>query len=269
MRHLGQHFLKNKSILKNIVRSLGAKENDVVIEIGPGHGELTREVLKAVQGIELYAIERDEKLAELLQNGLLQSEFFHNEAPDAAVKIIPGDALKILPELVGNLSPKQQYKIVGNIPYYITGKLLRIVGELAYKPERAVFMIQREVAERICAVPLHMNKLAAIVQFWAAPEIVGLVSKNSFSPPPEVESAVIVLKTRQDMPGAFAAYEAAVQKIFAQPRKTILNNVIAGENIKEPKQSVKEKLEGIGVSPESRPQDLSIIDIQAVARLFF
>ena len=93
-------------------------------------------------------------------------------------------------------------KIVGNIPYYITGKLLRIISELEHKPERTVLLIQKEVALRICATPPDMNRLAASVQFWADAEIIAHVPRNDFSPAPEVDSAVVVLNAKIITPRA-------------------------------------------------------------------
>ena len=167
MRKLGQHFLKNKSALRLIAESLDVMPNDTVIEIGPGHGELT-EFLVATPAKKIIAIEKDEDLYHALEKQ------FHT---DDRVTIIQGDALKTLPSLVKDLPSAGAYKIAGNIPYYITGHLFRIIGELEHRPEKCSFTIQEEVAERICAMPPRMNRLAASIQFWASAKIVKILPR--------------------------------------------------------------------------------------------
>ncbi len=196
------------------------------------------------------------------------------------LSIIEGDALKLLPEIVAQLPREARYKIVGNIPYYITGKLLRVVSELEYAPERVIVLIQEEVAERICAAPPAMNRLAASVQFWADATIIARVPRNDFSPPPKVDSAVIVLKNNFLAKNAVrdrkikasvqhaiepTRYYKTVRAIFAQPRKTLLNNlsVIAGKGVT--KEHIITHLQKIGIDPAARPQDLSIEQIIAIA----
>ena len=169
------------------------------------------------------------------------------------------------------LSAKTPWKLAGNIPYYITGKLLRLMSDLEHKPERAVLMVQEEVAERICAEPPKMNRLAASVQFWADAKIVARVPKADFSPVPEVDSAVILLTTRA-RPQVLQAkkYYSAVRSIFAQPRKTILNNVKAGtakQNLS--KQEIEAMLDKIGIDPSARPQDLTVEGITSIAEVLF
>ena len=157
MQKLGQHFLKNKSVLRSIAESLELAPNDIVIEIGPGHGELT-EFLMASHAEKIIAIEKDADLYDSLIK----------KFQDARMIALRDDALTALPTVIQNSKPKiLNYKIVGNIPYYITGHLLRTIGDLEIKPTRSVFTIQKEVAERVCAIPPHMNRLAASVQFWA------------------------------------------------------------------------------------------------------
>jgi len=156
---------------------------------------------------------------------------------------------------------------------------LRVISELEHKPERVVLLIQKEVALRICAAPPDMNRLAASVQFWADAEIVAHVPRKDFSPPPDVDSAVIVLNTRiftRKYAAESAAYRStthnldpalyyrAVRAIFAQPRKTLLNNLsaAAGKTIK--KNDISAQIEKIGLDPDARPQDLSIDQIASI-----
>lgn len=257
-QYLGQHFLKNKEKLWEIVETLNLKNGEVVIEIGPGKGALTIPLAEKCQKLncKIIAIEKDPVLAKKLKS--LKADKFKNN-----IKIIEGDILKILPKLTMDYGLQaMNYKIVGNIPYYITGYLFRILGELESRPESIVLLIQKEVAERVCAKKGEMNLLAASVQIWAEPKIISYVSKNDFSPPPKVESVIIKLwpQTYADLTRANADnYYRFIKILFKQPRKTIFNNL---RLIINDLQFLKEKLEEVGVKPSARPQDLSIDQIK-------
>jgi 16S rRNA (adenine1518-N6/adenine1519-N6)-dimethyltransferase len=254
---LGQHFLKNISALRLIAKTLDPQDGETVIEIGPGHGELTEQLLAANGQTHIIAIEKDSKLF-----ALLKEKFNGNDR----INIIGGDALKILPELIPDPNLKiLNYKITGNIPYYITGHLLRVVSELKNRPECCVFTIQKEVAERICAEPPKMNRLAASVQYWAKPSIIKILPASDFNPKPKVASAIISLETKKII-GDAEDYYHAVRVLFAQPRKTIINNLAAGTDQK--KEVISEKLLAIGMAPTSRPQDLSIENIVSITKRF-
>jgi 16S rRNA (adenine1518-N6/adenine1519-N6)-dimethyltransferase len=279
MQKLGQHFLKNAKILDAIVAALRMEAGDRVIEIGPGHGELTLPLVRATEkfgaraGATIISIEKDHALISSL------AALGEKEAP-GRITIIEGDALKLLPDIVRGVTSTLNsgvagtvaatYKIVGNIPYYITGQLLRVISELDHKPDRTVLMIQKEVAERICSAPRAMNRLAASVQFWADATLVAVVPKKDFSPPPEVDSAIIVLDTKKSTGGAKnkssiepGQYYKTVRGIFSQPRKTLLNNLVAmggGE-----KEKIAGRLAALGIDPAARPQDLAIEQIIAIA----
>ncbi|MGB7957695.1 MAG: 16S rRNA (adenine(1518)-N(6)/adenine(1519)-N(6))-dimethyltransferase RsmA [Minisyncoccia bacterium] len=256
MQKLGQHFLKNKSVLRSIAESLELAPNDIVIEIGPGHGELT-EFLMASHAEKIIAIEKDADLYDSLIK----------KFQDARMIALRDDALTALPTVIQNSKPKiLNYKIVGNIPYYITGHLLRTIGDLEIKPTRSVFTIQKEVAERVCAIPPHMNRLAASVQFWATPRIVQVIPASDFSPKPKVASAIIILEAKQQIADS-QNYYSAVHALFAQPRKTIINNLRSGTE--EKGDSIGKKLSAIGISPDQRPQNLSVSDIIAISKTFF
>ena len=278
MAKLGQHFLKNKSKIKKIVEALELKNGDTVIEIGPGHGELTEEIIKRLEDLKIkrfkiIAIEKDNQLAENLR-----LKFKNNKN----IEIIKGDALKLLPQLTYDLRlATNNYKIVGNIPYYITGYLLRILGELknpvvgqarygAGKPSLIILTIQKEVAERICLPrrsingdgrsKTKMNLLAASVQFWAETKIISYVSKKYFRPQPKVDSAIIKLITNNQQSTIEEAinYYWFIKILFKQPRKTIFNNL---RPIMNDTQLTKENLKSIGFDIQSRPQDLSLEQI--------
>ncbi len=253
-QNLGQHFLRNAAVLKKIAELLSLQPGETVIEIGPGHGELTAELLAF--DLRLIAVERDPELAEYARR-----EF------GGKIKVMEGDILKVLPRLASELKA-ESYKLVGNIPYYLTGYLLRTISELQHKPALTVLTIQKEVAERLAARPPEMNRLAAAVQFWAEPRIAGLISRRDFTPPPEVDSATVVLKTRepQAAPSAAAAYYAALRVLFRQPRKTIANNLSAGTVLARPE--IELSLRESGLRPNLRPQDLSVENIRKLAGKF-
>ncbi len=266
MRRLGQHFLKNRAVLQEIAGVVGVTPGDVVIEIGAGHGELTNELFalscKLVAGsarepVKIIAIEKDPALA-----AVLRKKF----SPEKLVEILEGDALRVLPELTKSRTLKlKSCSIVGNIPYYLTGKLLRIVGELPEKPRRCVFMLQQEVAERIAAEPPRMNRLAASVQFWAGPAVVAAVPKENFHPQPNVGSAIIALETRDERQKAGSDdYYRTVRILFGQPRKTILNNLRAA---RDDRQKLEKDLRTLGIAPADRPQDLTIEQIIGISRM--
>jgi len=257
MQPLGQHFLKNRSIIIKIIAALEIKKGDAIIEIGSGHGELTIPLAAACvdAGATLTAVEKDEQLAGPLKKSM-ESEGAH------AVDMLHADALTFIKSGMHNISGA---KLVGNIPYYITGKLLRTVGELKQKPERCIFMVQKEVAERIAARPTKMNRLAASVQFWSEIQTIANISRDDFNPPPKVDSAVILLKTKIPAPSANPErYYETVRALFAQPRKTILNNL--SERVENGgKNEISLGLKKIHIDPTARPQNLDIGDIISIA----
>lgn len=255
-QRLGQHFLKNKEKIRKIAGSLDLEEGDFLVEIGPGHGELTEELKNpGMPGIKLIAIEKDLVLAQVLQEKMKSDGF----------ELVQGDALKILPEIPAtyNLKPGS-YKMTGNIPYYITGYLLRTIGEMVSKPKLIVFTVQKEVAERVCAEPPKMNLLAASVGFWAEPEIVGYISKKDFSPQPKVDSAIIRLTVKELQTEDNRNYYSFLRMLFKQPRKTILNNLADGLKLK--KDYLTERLGKLGINPLDRPQNFSVQDILKLSR---
>jgi 16S rRNA (adenine1518-N6/adenine1519-N6)-dimethyltransferase len=242
---LGQHFLKNKAALHAIAEALQIEAGDIVMEIGPGHGELTRELL-GFGPDKLIAFERDPDFIQEI--GKI----------DPRVEVRGGNALDLLADAA---EEHENYKLAGNIPYYISGHLFRTIGELTHKPSRAVFVIQKEVAERMVAEPPRMNRLAASVQVWGRPKILFLLKAGEFSPPPEVDSAAILLVPHGET--APLNLDLVLKSAFSQPRKTLLNNLrsIYKEG------DLAERLRHIGLDPEVRPQNLSIEDIHKIAQL--
>ena len=268
-RRLGQHFLKDKKTLRKIVGALELKSGDVIVEIGPGHGELTREILNKfkdlkIQTSKVIAIEKDPTLVDSIEY-LVSSK---------KLRVIEGDALKVLPVLDTEYKiPSTGYKLVGNIPYYITGHLLRIIGELKKKPKSIVLTLQKEVAERLTAgnpstgAQGKMNLLAASVTFWGKPEIIGFISKKSFRPEPKVDSAIVKIlprfakapRGRHPPKRESEIYYGLIKILFKQPRKTILNNLSEGFGL--PKKEVEEELKRLDFEPSSRGEVLNSTEI--------
>lgn len=240
------------------------------------------------ESIRVIAIEKDERLAKRLQSTVRDAFPSDSEFMRPDLEVVTGDALKILPTIVRDsgfrtqdsrneergvpescfLNHESSYKIAGNIPYYITGRLLRVISELEHKPEFTVLTIQKEVAERICAKPPKMNLLAAITQFWATPKILMRLTPADFSPPPKVHSAILELKTHPSFLTAHSSPLVAQHSLFARalfrhPRKTILNNLKSADFLSE-----YDILSLMGRSFLSkRPHDLSMEQITTVVSL--
>ena len=240
-KYLGQHFLKNKKILEEIARLAELSKKDIVLEIGPGHGELTEFLAQAAD--KVIAVEKDRELIPFLE------EKFKNQKN---VKIISGDILKIR-----NLRVKN-YKIVANIPYYITSRFLRTFLEAnpptGGKPKLMVLMVQYEVAKRICAKPPEMNLLALSVQAYARPKFIRKVSRGNFSPPPEVDSAVIKILVKSRASNKTEKMLELARRAFQQKRKMLRHSL---KNITMPKKY-----------RNRRPQELSFKDWTGIYRKF-
>lgn len=249
-QRLGQHFLINRSAIQTIASAIQAEPDEVIFEIGPGQGALTREILSLSEknGNQIIALEKDPVLAKKLATEL---------SSVSRLLITTGDARYDLERMIQQTNPKK-YCLVGNLPYYLTGHLLRNIGQLKQPPRKCIFMLQREVAERITARPPKMNRLAASVQIWAETKIILNLKPKDFRPPPEVNSSVLIL-THQPQKTDRNKYELLISKIFGQPRKNILNNLSAKQG--SSKKEVEEALRALNISPTARPQDLGIIEL--------
>ncbi len=259
---LGQNFLRDKNKIIKIIDALCVQKNETIIEVGPGHGELTFELGTRIQapGNRLIAIEKDERLAKNLKSEVKNLKLKN-------IEIIAGDVLKTLPQATTNHLKPAAYKIVGNIPYYLTGFLLRTVGELKNKPRLTIITVQKEVALRICAVPPKMNLLAASLQAWAKPKIIGFIPGNAFWPKPKVDSAILALKTRTNGKKTPKNYYSLTKIIFQQPRKTIFNNLKRAQLTSNDK--ILNLLRQSRLSPNLRPQDLSVATLKKLAIMLY
>ena len=256
-KKLGQHFLNNQKAIRAIIAALDLKPNDVIIEIGPGRGALTQELRITNPELRIIGIEKDSRLVDSLKKRF---------ATGKKTEIIHGDALKIIPVLTANPSLLTSYKLVGNIPYYITGRLFRILSELNNKPELSVFTIQKEVAFRLTAKPPKMNLLAASVQIWANVGIIMSLKPRDFTPEPKVSSSVIKIIPKTDLPreDELNRYYKFIKTAFSQPRKTLANNLKGLSN--KSKFDFTGFFEKCGLTGLARPQDLDVKKINCLVK---
>jgi len=246
-RHaLGQHFLRDARLLEKIARTIDPRPEDFVIEIGPGKGALTRPLAALVSRVA--AVEKDRILAEAL-----------NADKPANVAVVEGDALEVsFEDLIG--SAARPVKIIGNLPYAISGPFLARVWEERRLFSRAAFLIQREVAERIASGPgsKEFAPLSIMLQIYYDVKILFRVAPGSFVPPPKVDSAVVAL-VRRETPLLRIADEIRFRKFlggaFSQRRKTVLNNLAA---MGIPAEKAATALEGLGLARTIRPEQISI-----------
>jgi 16S rRNA (adenine1518-N6/adenine1519-N6)-dimethyltransferase len=251
---LSQNFLIDKDALNKIVAAAELKSEDLVVEIGPGTGILTSELIKCTG--EVIAIEQDEKLAGLLPEITKSKLQITNKIQnDKNLKIISSDILKVnLNEVIGD----RKYKVVANIPYHITSKILELFLSRENKPEMMVLLVQKEVAERICAKPGEMSVLAVSVQLYSQPEIVDVVLKESFFPSPKVDSAILKINKIEIGDKSFDEKEffRCVHIGFAARRKTLANNLMVGYQLE--RQEVIDIIKKIGLKDTVRAQELDI-----------
>jgi len=248
-KRFGQNFLVDEGILKKIVEAAELSKNDIVLEVGPGIGNLTVELAKSVK--KVIAVEKDQDLVRILKE-LLDCWKVRN------VRIVEGDIRKIEN---CKLKIENCYKVVANIPYYLTSPLIRKFLEASNAPKEMILMVQKEVAQRICAKPPKMSILAVSVQFYAKPEIISFVSKKSFWPQPKVDSAIIKIKPLINADKRLINADLFLKTVktgFSQPRKQLANNLSNG--LKMDKGKVKNWLLKNNIQPTQRAETLTIED---------
>lgn len=255
-KSLGQNFLKDAAVVQRIVEDAQISSEDVVVEIGPGKGVMTEQLAQYAK--KVIAIELDDRLIPILQ------EKFEKEKN---VTVIHGDILQInLPKLVTDHELQSSgYKVVANIPYYITAPIVRLLLETQYPAKEIILMVQKEVAERIAAKPGEMSILAVAVQYYAKAEVLFEVSKKSFDPEPQVDSAIIKIVTNNQSSVTKEETKRFFQVVrggFSAKRKTLANNLSNSLHIKKPE--VEKMLEDLGFSKNTRAQELSVEDWQKI-----
>jgi 16S rRNA (adenine1518-N6/adenine1519-N6)-dimethyltransferase len=246
----GQHFLMDETILEDMIDEADIKAGDAVLEIGPGIGNLTERLLQ--HKAKVLSVEKDPQFLNVLK--ALDKEF--NTKEDRNFDYELTDALKF------NFSERlagKPYKVVANIPYYITGKIVQLFMHAPHKPESLTLLMQKEVAYNISAQPGQMNLIAISVQLYADARVVSVVPAHKFHPAPKVDSAVIHITLRKK-PKYKVKDEAKLFRIlracFSGKRKQLHNTLT--NNLQLDKQVVASALEKLKIDPMIRPQALTI-----------
>lgn len=249
-KELGQHWLKDRDILSDIADAAELSSVDTVLEIGPGLGTLTSELLRRAGRV--VAVEFDRDLARKLPG----------QFPGKNLEVVAADILSYdLSALPAN------YKVVANVPYYITSKIVEKLMTASNKPSHTVLLVQKEVAERLAALPGDMSVLSISAQIYAEVSLGAIVEAEYFTPPPKVDSRVVILRSRQkplvdkDLEKTFFRL---VKAGFSARRKKLSSSLSGGLSISKP-QAIS-LLEGVKIDPNLRAQDLSLTQWISLAR---
>ncbi len=261
-KSLGQNFLVDEHVLSQIVESANIKEDDVVLEIGPGIGTLTREI--SYRAKQVICIEIDKKLIPILKETLSDRD---------NITVINQDILKTdLNAIIEEYSPEKKIKVVANLPYYITTPIIMRFLEEVLPFETMVFMIQKEVANRMNALPggKEYGSLSVAVQYYCNTSIVTKVPKGAFIPEPGVDSAVIRLDLKEDK-GIDLIDEdlffEVVKAAFSKRRKTLLNALSSFGSIGG-KEEAKSALQMADIDPSRRGETLDIKEFAALSNAY-
>lgn len=243
-KSLGQHWLEDKASLEAICDAAEVSPKDVVLEVGPGEGSLTASLLS--RGAEVVAVELDERLAGNLKKRFKEKAFTLN-------------MLSILDFDFGQLPAN--YKLVANIPYYLTNHLLRLLTEISNKPSVCVLLVQKEVAERVAAKPGEMSVISVAAQLYYQASLGVVVSAHLFTPPPKVNSQILILKKRAQLPLEVKdekQFFKIVKAGFSARRKKLRSSLAGGLGIS--KDEAERLLRSAGIDPNLRAQNLSLDD---------
>jgi 16S rRNA (adenine1518-N6/adenine1519-N6)-dimethyltransferase len=251
-KSLGQHWLRDRPTLEHIADCAALQPEDTVLEIGPGLGTLTSELLR--RSGRVVAVEFDSDLA-----GKLPAQF-----PGKNLKVIQSDILSF------DLSslPKG-YKVVANVPYYITSKIVQLLLTAVNKPSIIVLLVQKEVAERLAAQPGDMSILAVSAQVFAEVSLGEVVPAGLFTPPPQVDSQVVILKTRPQskLDGiSEKAFFSVVRAGFSAKRKKLRSSISAALHMEKPE--AEHLLRSVAIDPDARAETISIEQWRALAEAY-
>lgn len=258
-KSLGQNFLKSDPILNKIVDAAQLSKDDIVLEIGPGLGALTKKLVPLCK--KVIAVEKDDSLIEHLTSTF---------ASDTHFSLINGDILEFDPKIIGT-----PYKLVANIPYNITGAIIEKFLSTPFQPETMVLMVQKEVAERILAKnkktggPGKESILSVAVKVYGDPTYICTVKAGNFVPAPSIDSAVILISgiSRKNFINKHheEVFFQVMKAGFAHKRKTIAGNL---KNILEP-EDVTKALEEAGLLPQTRAEDITIMDWLILSKIVY
>jgi len=256
LKSFGQNFLIKESVLKKIVSLAEINENDFVLEIGSGFGNLTKELAKKAK--KVLAIEKDKRMVNLAKEFL---KGFKN------VEILNEDILKI--DLL-KLNLQKGYKVLGNLPYHISKAVIQKFLLAKEKPSLMIFLIQKEVAQRICAKAPKTNFLALFVQFYAKAKILDYVKRDCFWPKPKVDGAILKIEPLKNDYGKIIDPEVFFKILkagFSHPRKKLINNLTL--TLIKNKIELEKVFLKIGIDPKSRAENLSLFSwIKLTKELF-
>lgn len=250
-KSLGQHWLRDRDVLAHIADCADLSSEDTVLEIGPGLGTLTSELLRRSK--KIVAVEFDEELARKLP-----AQF-----PGKDLTVVQSDILSFdLSQLSAG------YKVVANVPYYITSKIVQLLMTAHNKPAVAVLLVQKEVAERLAAEPGNMSILAVSAQLFADVTLGDVVGAELFTPPPKVDSQVVVLRTRMT-PFLTDVTEKdffrVVKAGFSAKRKMLRSSLSGGLGVS--KTQAETYLTAAGIKPDDRAESLSLTQWQDLTRV--
>jgi len=251
-RSLGQNFLVDEKVVAQIIQAADLKPNDVVLEIGPGLGVLTKEIAERAK--KVIAIEKDNKLCAILKQELKD---YKN------IEVINADILKYI-------ILNTRYKILANLPFNIASPVIRkfldppVGGPPA---DGMILMVQKEVAQRIAAKPPNMSILSVAVQLYAKPEILFSIPKESFLPQPKVDAAMLKIDSIKSPTINTGLFFKIVKAGFSNPRKQLINNLSNG--LKEPRPEISEWLKNNNINPTQRAETLTIQDWIRLTRSFY
>lgn len=247
-KSLGQNFMVEKAMFQKMIEAASLENHDVVLEIGPGLGDLTEVLIEKARRV--IAVEIDKGLAGHLENT-------YHDIPQ--LRIVHADFLRVaLNDLLGD--DAHAYKVIANVPYYITSAILRKLLESSTPPQEIVVTVQWEVAERVTAKPGDMSVLAVSVQLFGTPKIIKKLKPGIFYPRPNVDSAILSITphpagaplSAEDIPVFFRIVKAG----FSQPRKQIKTPLSSGLSMKT--ETTINWLEGVGIDPRRRAETLSL-----------
>jgi 16S rRNA (adenine1518-N6/adenine1519-N6)-dimethyltransferase len=262
-KSLGQHFLVDEAVLERILSATEISHKDIVVEIGPGLGVLTEGLAK--RGARVIGVELDSRLVAALKKRLAHF-------PD--VEIIHADILQVTPRQLlertsASSQPLRGYKVIANLPYYITSPVLCHFLEAQPRPSEMIVMVQKEVGEVIAATPGKMRLLSVKVQFYSRPAIICHVPAASFSPPPKVESIVLRLDVYSEPPievSDVASFFDVVMHGFSAPRKQLRNSL--AHSWEMPPDQVALLLEKAGIEAKRRAETLSLEEWRELWKTF-
>lgn len=243
-KSLGQHWLTDEASLHAMLVAAAVQSHDTVLEIGPGLGPLTKLLVDSAD--QVVAVEFDEGLAAGLSR----------RVPADNLRVVRQDILRF--DLTA-LAP--DYKVVANIPYYLTSKLVRVLSESPNQPSVTALLVQKEVAERLAAKPGNLSILGVTCQFYWDVSLDIVVPAELFTPPPKVDSQIVIMRRRPEplFPDIDTKeFFHVVKAGFGEKRKTLLNALSGGLHLEKP--AVREWLEAAGISPQLRAQNLSLDD---------